>query len=183
MIAMSAVTEAPSSEALPRYPAPRRGLRSAVDDRRGEGDATPGGFDESPQERPRYLPRILKGVRALVVDDDRDNLELFSAALTGCGAVVVTASRADEGLRLLSTRRFDVVVSDIAMPGGDGYWLIRQVRLLPDPRFSDIPLVAVTAFGREHSRARVLAAGFAAHLQKPLDPEDLCRAVAKAVGR
>jgi CheY-like chemotaxis protein len=183
MIAMSAVTEAPRSEALPDPRAPRRALRSSVDDRRNEGDTTAGGFDELAQEQRRYLPRILRGVRALVVDDDRDNLELFAAALTGCGADVATASRADEALKQLSTRRFDVVVSDIAMPGGDGYWLIRQVRLLPDPRFSDIPLVAVTAFGREHSRARVLAAGFAAHLQKPLDPEDLCRAVAKAVGR
>ena len=80
MIAMSAVTEAPRSEALPDPRAPRRALRSSVDDRRNEGDTTAGGFDELAQEQRRYLPRILRGVRALVVDDDRDNLELFAAA-------------------------------------------------------------------------------------------------------
>jgi CheY-like chemotaxis protein len=95
----------------------------------------------------------------------------------------VTANRADEALRVLAAQRVDVVVSDIAMPGGDGYWLIDQVRRLPDPRFSSIPVVAITAYGREHSRARVLAAGFADHLQKPIDPAVLCQAIASAVGR
>jgi CheY-like chemotaxis protein len=184
---MPAIVEAghsaPSSEALPRPHATRRALRASAEDRPGDEDATFGGSHASPTEGPRHLPRVLRGVRALVVDDNEDNMELFSAALTACGAVVVTASRAEQALRLLSAQRVDVVVSDIAMPEGDGYWLIREVRRLPDARFSSIPLVAVTAFGREHSRARVLAAGFADHLQKPIDPEVLCRAVAKAVGR
>jgi diguanylate cyclase len=169
----------PSSEALPRRT--RRALWASTGDR-PEGEEMAFGGSPSPTEGRRHLPRVLKGVRALVVDDDEDNMELFSAALTACGAVVVTASGAEEALRLLSAQRVDVVVSDIAMPGGDGYWLIREVRRLPDARFSSIPLVAVTAFG-QHSRARALAAGFADHLQKPVDPEVLCRAVAKAVGR
>ena len=167
---------------MPRPDFPRRALRASAGDPPGDEAETFGG-SHSPEEERRQLPRALKGVRALVVDDDEDNLELFSAALTACGAVVVTASRAEEALRLLSAQRVDVVVSDIAMPGGDGYWLIGEVRRLPDARFSSIPLVAVTAFGREHSRARVLAAGFVDHLQKPIDPEVLCRTVAKAVGR
>lgn len=187
LVAMRATVEAscraPGSEALPNPRATRRALRVSLGDRPGDDDATFGGSPALPQEERRYLPRVLKGVRALVVDDDEDNMELFSAALTACGAVVVTASRAEEALRVLSAQRVDVVVSDIAMPGGDGYWLIGQVRRLPDARFSGIPVVAVTAFGQEHPRTRVLAAGFADHLQKPVDPEALCRAVAKAVGR
>jgi CheY-like chemotaxis protein len=172
----------PTAEALPN-PHARRALRASAGDRPGEEYPTFGGSAASPVGEPRHLPRVLKGVRALVVDDDEDNLELFSAALTACGAVVATASRAEEALRILSSQRVDVVVSDIAMPEGDGYWLIGQVRRLPDPRFSSIPVVAVTAFGREHPRTRVLAAGFADHLQKPVDPEALCEAVARAVGR
>jgi CheY-like chemotaxis protein len=172
----------PCAEALPRPYPERRPLRATVGDR-PEDETTFGEAQNSPTEERRHLPRVLKGVRALVVDDDEDNVELFSATLTACGAVVVTAHRAAEALRLLSAQRVDVVVSDIAMPGGDGYWLIREVRRLPDTRFSNIPLLAVTAFGREHSRARVLAAGFADHLQKPVDPEVLCRAVANVLGR
>jgi CheY-like chemotaxis protein len=180
---VDASRRAPTSEALPNPHAGRRALWASVADRPGDDDTTFGGSPALPAEEPRYLPKVLKGVRALVVDDDEDNMELFSAALTACGAVVVTASRAEEALRILSAQRVDIVVSDIAMPGGDGYWLIGQVRQLPDPRFSSIPVVAVTAFGREHPRTRVLAAGFANHLQKPVDPEELCRTVAKAVGR
>lgn len=180
MIAMLTVVD----EALPRESAPRRlRVRGSIGDRPNDEDATTGGRRAAPDEGRRYLPRVLNGVRALVVDDDEDNMDLFSAALSACGATVVTASRAKEALRLLATDRFDVVVSDIAMPGGDGYWLIGEVRQLADARARNVPLLAVTAFGREHSRARVLAAGFGDHLQKPVDPEVLCRAVAKLVGR
>jgi CheY-like chemotaxis protein len=134
-------------------------------------------------EKRRELPLVLKGARILVVDDDEDTMELFAAALAACGAVVGTASRAEEALRRLAGRRVDVVVSDIAMPGGDGYWLIQEIRRLADPQVSQIPVVAVTAYDLVHSRARVLAAGFADHLQKPLDPEALCRAIARVLGR
>ena len=182
MSAIVAPEERSARSEAPRPDSPRRALRASAGDPSGDEGETFGG-SHSPEEERQQLPRVLKGVRALVVDDDEDNLELFSAALTACGAVVVTATRAEDALRVLSAQRVDVVVSDIAMPGGDGYWLIREVRRLPDTRFSSIPLVAVTAFGREHSRARVLAAGFVDHLQKPVDPEVLCRAIAKAVGR
>ena len=193
MIAMSSVMETAGpvirSEALPREPATRpplrrrRPLRSAGQIGPGDSELTSGEQHSSPAEGRERLPRVLTGVRVLVVDDDEDNMEVFSAALIACGAAVLTASRAAEALRVLGSQRVDVVVSDIAMPGGDGYWLIREVRQLPDPRFSSLPLLAVTAYGREHSRARVLAAGFAEHLQKPVDPEVLCRAIATAMGR
>jgi CheY-like chemotaxis protein len=85
--------------------------------------------------------------------------------------------------RLVPEVRPDVVLSDIAMAGEDGYWLAREIRRLPDAALSGVPIVAVTAYGREHSRARVLAAGFVDHLQKPVDPAILCQTVAKAAGR
>ena len=183
---MAPVVDAPRpcrAEALPREYADRRTLRWSAEDRREDEEPTLGASPPSPFEARRHLPRVLKGVRVLVVDDDDDTMELFAAALAACGAVVATANRAAEALRRLSGRRVDVVVSDIAMPGGDGYWLIEQVRRLPDKQASQVPVVAVTAFDLEHTRARVLAAGFADHLQKPVDPEALCRAIAKALGR
>jgi len=187
---IDAVSRGSRSEALPRDDSTRRDLRSSAGDPPDVQGEPSGGHEPrfgaprfSDREGRRYLPRVLRGVRVLVVDDDEDNMEVFSAALAACGAAVVTASRAHEALRTLSAQRVDVVVSDIAMPDGDGYWLIEQVRRLPDPRFSSIPVVAVTAYGREHSRARTLAAGFADHLQKPVDPAALCLAIARAIGR
>ena len=187
MNAMSTTAETarldPRSEALPSGYWSRRTVESSVGDQCGGDTPIAGEPQFSTAERRTRLPRVLRGVRVLVVDDDEDNMEVFSTALTACGAAVVTASRADEALRILSAQRVDVVLSDIAMPGGDGYWLLEKVRRLPDPRFSSVPLVAVTAYGREHSRDRVLAAGFADHLQKPVDPAALCQAVAGAIGR
>jgi CheY-like chemotaxis protein len=142
-----------------------------------------GEFPESAAEQPSPLPSVLSGVRVLVVEDDEDTRELFAAALTACGAEVATASRALEALHLLTAGPAHVVLSDIAMPGGDGYWLVQEIRRLPDASVKNVPVVAVTAYGREHSRARALAAGFANHLQKPVDPEVLCRTVAMAAGR
>lgn len=172
----------PRSEALPHRSARRRAIRWSVEDRPGADHTSLGHSHAAPAEERRHLPSVLKGVRALVVDDDPDNLEVFSVALAACGALVMTASRAQEAVRVVTTRLVDVVVSDIAMPEGDGYWLIRELRRVPDTRVHRIPVVAVTAYGREHSRERVLAAGFADHLRKPLDPEALCQAVAKAIG-
>jgi len=98
-------------------------------------------------------------------------------------AQVTTATSAREALRRLTAGLPDVVVSDIAMPGADGYWLVNELRGLADPRAGSLPVVAVTAFGREHSRVRALTAGFVDHLVKPVEPEALCLAVAWAMGR
>jgi CheY-like chemotaxis protein len=69
------------------------------------------------------------------------------------------------------------------MPDEDGYWLVDQIRRHADGEIRGVPVLAATAYAREHSRARTLAAGFQDHLQKPLDPAALCRAMARAVGR
>jgi CheY-like chemotaxis protein len=105
-----------------------------------------------------------------VVDDDEDTAALFATALAACGAEVDTAVSAIEALRIVSARAPDVVVTDIAMPGADGYWLVREIRQLVNAGTRPIPVIAVTAFGREHVRDRALTAGFADFLEKPLDP-------------
>jgi CheY-like chemotaxis protein len=132
---------------------------------------------------PTRLPRHLTGVRVLVVDDDQDTGELFAAALSACGADAVVAASAREALRIVDGRALDVVLTDIAMPGADGYWLLREIRGSADERTRSVPVLATTAFGREHIKSRTLAAGFVEHLEKPVDPETLCAAVARAVGR
>ena len=124
---------------------------------------------------------MLRGVRVLVVDDDPDTAELFAAALSACGARVVTTTSAPDALRALAAEAPDVVVTDLAMPGADGYWLVNEIRNLADDRVRTLPVVAVTAYGREHFRSRALAAGFADHLVKPVDPEALCLAVTMGV--
>ena len=131
----------------------------------------------SPSSR---LPGILRGIRVLVVDDDEDTVELFAAALTACGAEAVIATSASEALGLVTLRSPDVVVSDIAMPGADGYWLVREIHRLTDEHLRAIPVIAVTAFDQDHAHAQSLAAGFVDHLAKPVEPEVLCRAVARA---
>jgi CheY-like chemotaxis protein len=169
-------------EALPS-PTGRRALRASLGEPPGGDEeffAAPAGIWAQGRSR---LPRVLVGVRVLVVDDDPDTTDLFATALAACGADVVTTTSAPEALRALRDRAPDVVVTDIAMPGADGYWLLREIRQLEDARARALPVLAVTAFGREHLRARVLAAGFVDRLEKPVDPEALCVAVARASGR
>lgn len=174
----------PHLEALPRRttrrprPAPAQGGAG-----RGPDEPTRGDAREGAGKRPARLPSNLVGLTIVVVDDDPDALDLFAAILRACGAAVVAATSARDGLALVVDRRPHVVLSDIAMPGGDGYWLVRELRRLPDPGLGRVPVVAATAFGREHSRERALASGFVDHLQKPVDPEDLCQAIARAAGR
>jgi len=119
----------------------------------------------------------------LVVDDDADTADLFATALSACGADVMATTSAREAMRILGARALDVVVTDIAMPGADGYWLLGEIRGAADERTRAVPVLAATAFGREHFRGRTLAAGFTDHLEKPVDPEALCLAVARAIGR
>jgi CheY-like chemotaxis protein len=133
--------------------------------------------------RPAPLQRMLVGLRILVVDDDPDVLELFEVALTTCGADVTTTDNARDGVALAARVQPHAIVSDIAMVGEDGYWLVRELKRLPGEVVADIPVIAATAYGYEHPRARVLAAGFAEHLQKPIDPDALCRLVASVAGR
>ncbi|HYO92350.1 MAG TPA: ATP-binding protein, partial [Pyrinomonadaceae bacterium] len=126
-------------------------------------------------------PPLLKGVRVLVVDDEEDALRLLSTILRQCEAVVETASNAGQAIEALRRTRPDVLVSDIGMPGEDGYGLLERVRAEGDPEVKELPAVALTGYASEEDRARSLAAGFQAHLTKPIDPQSLIAAVARLV--
>ncbi len=173
----------PRAEAVPsRHPGPRRHPCAGTAER-GSGALPPRGRHPAEERGADPLPRNLAGAVVVVVDDDPSTLEYFAATLRACGASVLAASSAREALRLVVQAGPHAVVSDIAMPSEDGYWLIHEIRDLPDPVLRRTPVVAATAYGREHSRDRTLAAGFTDHLAKPVDPVLLCRAVAAALGR
>ncbi len=125
------------------------------------------------------VPR-LDGLHVLVVDDDRDARELLCAVLKRSGADVTVASGAAEALANVSS--VDVMLSDIAMPGEDGYALLRKVRALPPHVGGSVPAVALTAFARQPDRDKALAAGFNRHIAKPVDPHELVAMVAELAG-
>jgi signal transduction histidine kinase len=127
--------------------------------------------------------KLLEGLRVLVVDDDRDALELCSTVLEIYGAHVTTAASADEAMALLERSRPDVLVSDIGMPEEDGYALIKKVRTVEQDLGESIPAVALTAYASEEHRRRAINAGFQMHVPKPVSPPDLAMAVAKVSER
>jgi len=125
----------------------------------------------------------LRGLSILVIEDDPDSREMLSVLLENVGAVSVAAASVGEGLRLLGDLEIDVVLSDIGMPGRDGFDLIRALRAFPNPRVQHAPALAVTAFVRNEDRNRILAAGFDAHVCKPVEPRELFAAIREAVRR
>jgi CheY-like chemotaxis protein len=125
----------------------------------------------------------LSGIRVVVVDDDDDTLDYFTVALRAYGAVVAAASNAVDALQLIHDGPMDIVLSDIAMPDHDGYWLVRKLRDSPDPQLRELPVIATTAYGSEHPRRRTLGAGFTEHLPKPVDPTVLRDTIARLTGR
>lgn len=125
----------------------------------------------------------LRGLRVLAVDDDRDSLELLRSVLDVQGATVTTAGSSKEALERLHEGSFDVLLSDIEMPGGDGIELLRQVRARGAERGLRLPAVAITAYGRVEDRIRILSAGFNSHLAKPVDPSELIAVILSVTGR
>jgi CheY-like chemotaxis protein len=128
----------------------------------------------------------LTGIRVLVVDDDEDARELFSQALSHSGALVWSAGSATSAVSAFAEEhdRFpDIVVTDLSMPVHDGRWLLSQIRSLSPERGLDVPIIAITAFGRDYSRERMLSTGFQNYLTKPIDPMQLCWAVADLARR
>jgi CheY-like chemotaxis protein/anti-sigma regulatory factor (Ser/Thr protein kinase) len=119
----------------------------------------------------------LSGIQVLVVDDDPDTLELVAILLSQYGATVTTATTAAEALTALASFQPDVLISDIGMPDVDGYALIRQIRARPAGPGGQLPAIALTAYAREDDQQRALASGYQQHVAKPLDPEQLARAV------
>ncbi len=148
-------------------------VRSAADARTIRVALARATEEPSPSAAPR-----LGGVRVLVVDDDPDTCELLSTVLRQDGAAVVTAPSAQEALKTCERLRPDVLVTDISMPGEDGYDLLRQVRDLERRRRWRIPAVALTAHAQAEARDEAFSAGFKAYMAKPVEPVDLTRAVA-----
>jgi PAS domain S-box-containing protein len=128
-------------------------------------------------------PSELDGLRVLLVEDDPDSREMLVVVLTQCGAEVHAVSNAADALSQLESWRPDVLISDIEMPGEDGYTLIRKVRALPPERGGKIPAAALTAYARAEDRMRALLAGFQLHVPKPVEPAELATVVASLAGR
>jgi CheY-like chemotaxis protein len=127
------------------------------------------------------VPR-LDGVRALVVDDESDALELIRRVLEGQGVVVSSARSAEEALAHMGSHAPDVIISDIGMPGTDGYQFMRRLRAA-EPKNRRTPALALTAFARPDDRKHAILAGYQAHLAKPFDLAELAIVVAGLVAR
>jgi PAS domain S-box-containing protein len=120
----------------------------------------------------------LDGLRILAVDDDPDALELTSTILGGAGASLKLCRSAADALAAFQDWRPDVLVSDIDMPGEDGYSLIQKVRALDQARGTRTPAIALTAYGRTEDRVQTLSSGYNMHVPKPLDPGEFTSIIA-----
>ena len=125
----------------------------------------------------------LTGIRALVIDDERDSRDLLGQILMLAGAEITPASDAASALAFLRTQRFDVIVSDIGMPEMDGLQLMSRLRSGSIEEGAQTPAVALTAYSRGTDRMAALRAGFQAHMAKPADAEELVAVVSSLVGR
>jgi CheY-like chemotaxis protein len=128
-------------------------------------------------------PSLLAGLHVLIVEDDADSRESLGRILEQYGAHVRGAATAREAIAALDAALPDVLVSDIGMPGEDGYDLIRKVRRLPPKQGGQLPALAVTAYGGEGDRLKAVAAGFQAHVVKPVAPAELVTAIGRLAGR
>jgi CheY-like chemotaxis protein len=132
---------------------------------------------------PRTRLTRLDGLSVLLVDDDAAAGEAAGALLERCGASVRVADSAAQALEALDDWTPDVLVSDIGMPGENGYALLARVRARPG-RSARVPAIALTAFASVDDRVRLLSAGFQLHLAKPADPSELTAGIAAlAAGR
>jgi CheY-like chemotaxis protein len=120
----------------------------------------------------------LDGVRVLVVDDDADTRYVTRCSLQSHGAIVIEAGGARDAFEALQHERPDVLISDLSMPGDDGYWLIAAVRALSIAHGGGTPAAALTGHVNAEDRARVLRAGFQFHIPKPIEPSRLVGIVA-----
>jgi len=152
----------------------------AVDE---DGEAATGGVRSAGERGENRFPQVrLDGLRVLIVDDEPDARRLLVRVLEDAGAIVTAAGSAAEALDVLATFRPEVLVSDIGMPGQDGFDLIRQVRSRGH-HARDLPAIALTAFVQKDDQRLALLAGFQFHVAKPADPHDLTAVLASLAGR
>ncbi|HUQ32433.1 MAG TPA: ATP-binding protein [Pyrinomonadaceae bacterium] len=135
------------------------------------------------QAIPFTCPPELAGLRVLVVDDEMDARDLLAMVLESCGAMVTTVGTAGEALDAVKRLKPDILVSDIEMPGEDGYSLIAKIRALLPEDGGRVPALALTAHARLEDRMRALTGGFQMHVAKPVEPAELVVVLASLVGR
>jgi CheY-like chemotaxis protein len=122
-------------------------------------------------------PNRLSNLTIVVVEDHNDTRRFLGVFLAHLGASVVVAENAIEGLAAVKTYRPNLVLSDISMPGRDGFELLSDIRTLGPDAGGSVPVIAMTALVTHLDRARILNAGFQAFLPKPFNPETLVEAV------
>lgn len=143
-------------------------------------------YPVSHENAPTIQANSLSGIQILVVDDEADARNLLATLLSQYGATVSTASSAAEALILLKESQTqslpDLLISDIGMPGEDGYSLIQRIRRLAPQEGGLIPAIALTAYGRASDRIKALSAGFQTHLPKPVEPAELVITIVNLTG-
>jgi CheY-like chemotaxis protein len=131
---------------------------------------------------PRRVPSF-GGRKVLVIDDELDARELIKRILVRCNTGVITAANAEEGLEILKMERPDLIISDIGMPGKNGYQFMLEVRKLSMEDGGQTPAIALTAFARPDDARKALDAGYQKHLSKPVDAHALINIITDLIGR
>ncbi|MEP6741891.1 MAG: chemotaxis protein CheB [bacterium] len=126
---------------------------------------------------------FLSGLRVLAVDDQPDTRELIALALMRYGAEMRVCTSANEALKVVQEWKPDVIVSDIGMPGEDGYELMKNIRALRPKQGGKTPAVALTGYASATDESKALTAGYQAHLPKPVELAELARTIARLAGR
>ncbi len=139
--------------------------------------------ERTPPTFQRASAQLLAGLRILVVDDDPTAVDLNREILSQAGAEVRGCTSGTDALQILQQWRPAVLVSDIEMPGLDGYTLLRQIRALDPDQGGKTPAVALSAYDRPEDRVRSLRAGFNFHVSKPVEPDELIAIIASLAGR
>jgi signal transduction histidine kinase/DNA-binding response OmpR family regulator len=161
---------------------PLSSVRSdAAPERRQSSTSTSTSTSATPAERER-VP-MLTGLRILVVDDEPDARELLKRILSEYEAQVDVAASASEAMTCIAAQVPDLLLSDIGMPGVDGYELLRTIRRLAPESGGQIPAVALTAFARSEDRQRALLTGYQSHIAKPVQAAELITVIASVAGR
>ncbi|MBL0420539.1 response regulator [Ramlibacter sp. AW1] len=156
---------------------PGVGQGAAMTVRLPVNQAGPAAPDAAPEDPEEHEALDLDGLDVLVVEDDRETAEMLQLVLSERRANVRVERDYEGAVQALSQRWPQVMVSDIGLPGRDGYDLLARVRLMERDRSRPLPVIALTAFGRPQDRERMLASGFDLHLGKPLTPHLLLQAI------
>lgn len=137
--------------------------------------------DENTVKQHNYLN--LEGLHILVVDDEIDTRDFLSIMLKQFGAMVSVVASAGEALEFIAKSQIDLLLSDIGMPGIDGYMLMHLIRAMPPEQGGQIPAIALTAYAGEMNQKQALSAGYQLHLVKPVEPDVLLKAITQVLAQ